>query len=243
MQVSPLCALCLCVCMHGLQQRMNAGAPQLQHAVCVRVCGIWARRRLYAELGAACTWCACAGCLASALPHPWRCMHAFPSPSCPHPCPAGAVHRAHQPAHAAAHQGAQVWGRHPLWRDGARLAAGARGGLPAARPVGARSAGLRLLAWCTGQGCTRGLQPSTAPPRPLSCCFLLTTQPPTGQPGKACRQLRPEGKAPTPHPHDRHHPHAPPTLTHHPPPTPPHPLPPTPPPLWRAACTRAPTTR
>lgn len=59
---------------------------------------------------------------------------------CPALPAAGAVHGAHQPAHAAAHQGPQVWRRHPLWGDGARLAVGAWSGLPAARPVSPRVA-------------------------------------------------------------------------------------------------------
>lgn len=51
------------------------------------------------------------------------------------PLSPGALHGPHQPTDAAAHQGPQVWGRHPLWRDGARLAAGARRRLPVARQV------------------------------------------------------------------------------------------------------------
>lgn len=58
-------------------------------------------------------------------------VSALPRPA----LPPGAVYGPHQPADAAAHQGPQVRRRNPLWRDGARLAAGPRRGLPAARPV------------------------------------------------------------------------------------------------------------
>ena len=83
-------------------------------------------------------------------PHPPQ----TPSPSAHHqllppslpssplsPLLTGSVHGPHQPADPAAHQGPQVWRRHPLWRDGARLAAGAWSRLPAARPVRAGQAG------------------------------------------------------------------------------------------------------
>lgn len=93
---------------------------------------------------------------------------------CPALPAAGAVHGAHQPAHAAAHQGPQVWRRHPLWGDGARLAVGAWSGLPAARPVSprvARRGGGRACGGGAGVGtcprdtaCMREEAPARLPP-------------------------------------------------------------------------------
>ena len=62
----------------------------------------------------------------------------------PCPCRTGALDRAGEPADAAAHQGAKVRRRHPLWRDGARRAARARRGVPAARQARACSG----TTWC-----------------------------------------------------------------------------------------------
>ena len=80
-------------------------------------------------------------CLASKFSY--VCPHSDPSASARLPlqvfpahafllCATGTFHRPSQPSDATAHQGAQVWGRHPFWGDGAGLSAGSWSSLPAA---------------------------------------------------------------------------------------------------------------